>query len=331
MSDFLRLPRRTVLASLAGMAAMPFLSKGARAKPLAELTLFGPPAGPLITLAHAAAAGFLTAVADKVSVRAWRNPDEMRAGLTSATMPLVVMPTTSAANLFSRGLGIRLVNVLTDGLLYVVAADPALDAFEKLKGKRLAVPFRNDTPEYILNRLLRHYRLTAGTDLAVDMTGTPTEAIQLLLAGRIDAALVPEPAVSAVILRAAKAGKTMHRVIDIQKEWGKLTALGASLPQAGLAVTDKFLAENGPLVENLHAALVRSAASVRENPARAAADSAAALQMDPAMVEASIPHSNLVARRATEARSALEAMFKTVADENAAIIGGGLPAAEFYL
>ena len=53
---------------------------------LAELHLYGPPAGPSITLAHAVASGALNGIAGSVTFAPWKDPDELRAGLASGTM-----------------------------------------------------------------------------------------------------------------------------------------------------------------------------------------------------------------------------------------------------
>ncbi|KAB2917414.1 MAG: ABC transporter substrate-binding protein [Hyphomicrobiaceae bacterium] len=304
----------------------------ALAAPLPQLTLWGPPAGPSITLAHAVAARMLRDVADKVEFKAWRNPDEMRAGLTSGTMQVVIVPTQVAANLFNRGLGVRLVNVMTDGLLYIVANDPALTTMASLRGRKIAVPFRNDTPEFVFRRILKAKGMAAGNDLTVETTGTPIEAIQLLLAGRLDAALVPEPAATAAIVRGKVAGKSIARVMDVQKLWSEITGQDrATLPQAGLAVTTAFRDRHPDLIARIHARLAEATAAVVATPAAAANHAAAALELPWPIIEQSIAWSNLVCRRATEARPALEAMFAVIAEADASILGGKLPGTEFYM
>ena len=323
--------RRTVLAALGASITVPMLPRPAHAAPLTALDLFGPPAGPSITLAHAAASGALSAVADRASFTAWRNPDELRAGLSSGTMSTVVMPVQVAANLYNRGFGIRLVNVMTNGLLYVISTDPGITSFDGLRGKRLAVPFRNDTPDLILRRLLDHQAMDAGSDLTVETTGTPIEAMQMLLAGRTDAALVPEPAASAAIVRGAVSGIEVHRAIDIQAAWGEITGLGAALPQAGLAVTEEFRQRNSNIVDALHQALEDATAAVIADPPRAANDAAAALNLPWPVIEAAIPFSNLVAIRAAEARPTIDAMLSTLSEADPETIGGGLPDAGLYL
>ncbi|MGO3934254.1 ABC transporter substrate-binding protein [Rhodopseudomonas pseudopalustris] len=323
--------RRRVLAAAGACAALPLWPNHASAAALREIVLTGPPAGPSITLAHAVATGAVSFLADKTTFRAWRDPDEMRAGLTSGTMPLVIMPTAAAANLYNRGLGIRLVNVMTHGLLYVIAADPSLSSFPALKGKRLAVPFRNDTPEFLSNILLRSHGMEAGRDLQVSSTGSPIEAIQLLLAGRIDAALVPEPAATAAILRGKIAGQVIHRVMDVQAEWAKVAGGSSILPQAGLAVTTAFQAANPALVTQLHEALVKATAEVNAAPAVAAGHSAAYFELPLPIIQQAIPHSNLVCVAARDARADLEHMFTSAAGADLAMLGGRLPDKDFYL
>ncbi|HYD64449.1 ABC transporter substrate-binding protein [Azospirillum sp.] len=326
----LRITRRAILAGATTAAIVPAF-RTAVANPLPELVLWGPPAGPSITLAHAIASGALRSVADSVVFKAWRTPDELRAGLTSGTMQAFVLPTQSAAALFNKGLGVRLVNVMTNGLLYLVSADASLTAIGALKGRTVAVPFRNDTTEVLFRRLLTAARLVPDADMTLQFTGTPMEAVQLLMMGRADAALLPEPTATAAILRTAQSDRPVSRVVDIQKAWSDATGLAPVLPQAGLGVTTAFLEANAPAVEALHAALVQATAAVNADPARAAGDAATPLGLPAPVIERAIAHSNLVAVRARDARPALEAVFRAVAEADPKIIGGALPAAGFYL
>lgn len=323
--------RRKVVAGLAATMAIPAWHKALASGLLNELVLYGPPAGPSITLAHAVASGALSNIANKVSFKAWRNPDELRAGLTSGTMKAVVMPTTAAANLYGRGFGLKLVNVMTKGLLYVVTTDASITSIETLKGKKFAVPFHNDTPDILLNRLLVHHGLDIKSDVKIQYTGTPVEAIQLLLTGRADAALVPEPAATAVIIKAAKMGKKVMRAIDIQKEWGDLTGLGPVVPQAGLAVTTQFHNEYPSVVTALQEALVGATADVIANPAEAAKNAAAALSFPQPIIAKSIGSSNLTAMTSTQARPALEAMYQAILESDPDKISGKLPDDPFYM
>lgn len=325
------LDRRSVLA---GALALPLAGLAARrvlAAPLSELTLYGPPAGPSITLAHAAASGALSQLADNVDFKVWRNPDEMRAGLTSGTMQAVVLPVQAAASLYNRGFPLKLLNVMTRGLLYVISTETEVTDFPGLKGKRLAVPFRNDTPDLVLARLLAHSGLEAGADITIETVGSPVEAIQLLLAGRVDAVLAPEPAISAAIIRGQAAGKTVARVIDIQQAWAGVKGGEPVLPQAGMALTNAFTEANPGIADALQEALEKASDAVNANPQQAAAEAAPALDLPPPVVAASVPTSNLVALRASAVREDIESMLTTLSDTDPGLIGGRLPDDGFYM
>ncbi len=312
-------------------AASVLVAGSVRAAPLRELTLWGPPAGPSIILAHAIESGTLRHIADNIRFRAWRNPDELRAGLTSRTMDLFILPTQVAANLYNRGLGVRLVNVMTNGLLYVVTGDGILTNLPALKGRNIAVPFRNDMPDLLFRRLLAAHGMSLDSDVNARFTGSPIEAMQLLLTDRIEAALLPEPAATAAIVRAGVAGKNLTRTIDIQQVWAGVTGHGPALPQAGLGVSAPFYEKHPETVAALRDALVAATASVNANPAQAANDAASMLEMPWPVLEKSVPYSNLVALRAADARASLEEMYRTLAEFDAGIIGGALPAVDFYL
>ncbi|MGQ9367366.1 hypothetical protein [Azospirillum sp. ST 5-10] len=247
-----RLSRRTALAGLAAAQRLP------------ELVLRGPPAGPSITLVHGVRSRSLHALADRVAFRAWRNPDALRAGLTSWTMELFALPTVVAANPHDRGLGVRLVNVLTERLLHLPSPDRSLGTVAALKGRSVAVPFRNDPVELVLHRLLAAAGLTADVSRRPRFTGTPMEAGQLLFASRVDAAPLPEPAMTAAILWAGEAGREVFRTLDVQRAWGEATGLPAVLPQAGLGVSAAFLGARRPAVAAVHRALVEAAAVVAD-------------------------------------------------------------------
>ncbi len=326
----IRLSRRSTLALLGGTAASLALPRSLLAEPAAQLSIYGPPAGPSITLAHAVAAGMLSDVAAKSTFKAWRNPDELRAGLTSGEILLSVVPVQAAANLYNRGFPIRLANVMTNGLLYIIAEDEAITAIPDLAGRHVAVPFRGDTPEILFQQLLAHHDLSEA-DMKISFAGTPIEAMQLMLSGRVDAALTAEPSTSAAILRGRKAGKKVLRAIDIQKAWGEMTDAPPVLPQAGLALTQTFLDRNGDVVPELLTALEQATKDVNENPEAAAAHATKVLGLPKPLLVASIPTSNLVARSSTEARADIERMLSGMAESDMGRIGGKMPDDGFYL
>lgn len=321
--------RRDVLAGLSALAVTT-LAAPAILRAAAPLTLYGPPAAPSAVLAHAVKGGFLKDVAPSAVFRAWKTPDEMRAAVASGSMGAVVMPSYAAANLHNRGLGIGLLDVLTTGLLYVVSKDESLKTVAGLKGRTLALPFKNDMPDFVMARLLAQAGLGEG-DVTLEYTASPPEAVQLLLTGRVDAALLSEPAATGVIIKAKSLFMTVYRAIDVQAEW-QAVAGTSEIPQAGLALTTEVQQALGR--EGAHAlqtAIEAALADALADPEAAANAVTDALGFPPEIIAASFPTSHLSAIPASVARKTLEGFYGVLAKANPAIIGGKLPGDGFYL
>ena len=324
--------RRAILLGALASASALAMPGVARAQARIEtLALYGPPAGPSVTLALAVATNRFADIADAASMTAWRAPDELRAGLTSGSIRLSIVPVQAAANLYNRGFPIRLANVMTDGLLYIATGDDSIEGIADLKGRSVAVPFRGDTPEILFGQLLAHHGLNPETDLQITWAGTPIEAMQLLLAGRVEAALTAEPSTTAAVIAGRQAGKDIRRAIDLQAAWGEMTGAVSVLPQAGLAITGDFLSMHGDAVPALLAAIETATDEVLADPAKAASHATEVLGMPAPLLAASIPHSNLVARVARQARPDIERMLSTMTGADMAAINGRLPDDGFYL
>lgn len=323
--------RRILGTATAATAALSLPSAGLANPPLSTLDLWGPPAGPSITLAHAVARGMFDGVAANTTLNAWRSPDELRAGLTSGRIALSVVPIQAAARLYTKGFPIRLANVMTNGLLYILTGDDGITAIPDIVGKRLAVPFRGDVPEVIFGQLMTHHGIDDG-DVQITYVGTPIEAMQLLLAGRVDAALTAEPSTTAGVVMAKTKGKALRRAIDLQQAFGAMTGAAPIVPQAGLAVTQGFLDTASAALPGILAAIARATAEIVAAPGQADLSLAAqSLGMPAPLLAASIPTSNLVARPAAEARGDIERMLTAMGAPDFANLGGALPDDGFYL
>jgi NitT/TauT family transport system substrate-binding protein len=321
--------RRDVLGGLAGVAAFGF-SPISRASTLDRLTVWGMPATPSVVLARAVASGALASFA-ATDFKVWKTDDQMRAGVVSGDIKLFGTTSYTAANLYNRGGGVHLVNVLTWGLLYVMTArGAAVGRVEDLAGKTVLLAAKNDAPDLLTRLVLRWAGLDPDKDVTLSYVGTSAEAVPLFLAGKADIAVLPEPAATTAEIRAAKDGVDVRRALDITEIYSTHTGRHAGIPQAGLAVTAAFLDEHADLVAALHAASVEAGVWVAANPAAAGALGAEALGLPAPVIEKSLPRFRLAVRSAAEARSDLELYFDTLMSMSPDIVGGHRPDAAFY-
>lgn len=323
------LTRRSFLASASALSAGALFAP-AVLRAQEPLVLWGPTATPSILLAQAAASGDLDAIAPGASFSAWRTPDELRAGISSGSILASLVPSYVAANFYNRGLGLRLANIQTYGLLTIVSADPEIEDIEGLRGKTINVPFRNDMPDFVLQRLLDNAGLVAGEDLTIEYSGTPADAMQLLLSGRADTVLISEPAATAAFARAAEAGRDLRRAVDLTQAWSAISGK-PMIPQAGLGITDRLVERIGDDgVEALQVAIENALESVLADPESAAALVAEAFGQPVPIIARAIPNSNLVATRASAIKEDIADFYDVLAGANPDIIGGRQPDDDFY-
>ena len=330
------LTRRHMLGGLgaaAGAGLLPGLGGGGRAVAAAagdSLTINAMPATPSVVVAHMIDSDYLAPHIAKAAMKVWRTPDQMRAGVLSGEMTVFGTPSYSCANLRNRGVPVRQMNILTWGLLYVMTREGGITRVEDLAGKSVLLSFRNDAPDLIFRLVLRRAGLDPDKDLTLSYVGTPTEAVQLFLAGRTDIAVLSEPAATAAQMRGMQAGVTAHRAIDLTEAYATLSGRPPGIPQAGLGITDDLLQRRPELVAAIHQGCVESARWVLNNPASAGRLGADYLELQPPIIERSLPHFRLRVTSAAEAREALGHYFSDLMEMSPDIMGGRMPDDDFY-
>jgi len=313
------------------------LGMGAAHARLPKLVLSGPYAAVSYPLIHMVESGALKDVAEVVEFRPWKDPDQLRvlALDAKAEADFVAMPTNVAANLYNRGVKLKLLNVSTWGVLWMVSRDPTLKTLADFKGKENAMPFRADMPDIVFGLLAEGQGLNPKRDYKLRYVASPLDAMQLLIMRRVDHALLAEPAVS-MALRKTRSfpisviAPELHRGVDLQQEWGRVYRSEARMPQAGIVALGNAR-DNAALVERFQNAYAASLAWCQAN--AGACGKLVAKRVDmltPEAVADSMTVSQMRFVTAAEARPELEAFFKRLHAKQPALLGGKLPDAGFY-
>ncbi len=327
------LSRRQALAWLAApLAAAPALGVAA---PLPQITLAGPPAIVSAPLIHMAETNALQGVAQRTVFTAWRDPDQLRMMAMGGKADVLAMPSNVAANLFNRGAGVTLLNISTWGALWVVTRDAQRKALADFKGEEIAVPFRGDMPDIVLQLLAAKQGLDPLRDFRIRYVPTPMEAMQLLITRRVSHALLTEPGVSLALRKTQSfpvglIAPELHRGADMQQEWGRLYQRPARLPQAGIAAVGALRAQPEALA-SITRAYAQSLAWCRDNAMECGRMMARHIDLlTPEAVADAIAVSQMDAVPLPQAREELEFFFGQLMARNPGLLGGKLPAAAFY-
>ncbi len=328
--------RRLLGGCLLAAALLPPCAHAAGER-LQKLVLSGPFAAVSFPLIHIAESGGLKDVAERVEFVPWKDPDQLRvlAVDNKSNADFIAMPTNVAANLYNRGVRLRLLNVSTWGVLWLVSRDGGLKTLADFKGKEVVMPFRADMPDIVFQLLAEKAGLDAKRDFRLRYVATPFDAMQLLIMRRADHALLAEPGVS-MALRKTKSfpvsliAPELHRSVDLQREWGRLFARPARIPQAGIVAMGKAL-DNPALIERFQKAYAASLKWCEEQPEACGAMVAKRIDMlTPEAVADSVRVDNTAFVPAREAKPELEFFFGQLHARQPALIGGKLPPDDFY-
>ena len=105
-----------------------------------KLILSGPMASVSHPLLHMIETNALSDIADKVEFIMWKNPDELRALTLRGRADYIAVPTNVAANLYNKGVDIKLLNVSVWGILGMITRDKEKKTLADFKGCDIAMP-----------------------------------------------------------------------------------------------------------------------------------------------------------------------------------------------
>ncbi|MDJ0557254.1 MAG: hypothetical protein QNJ68_22970 [Microcoleaceae cyanobacterium MO_207.B10] len=325
-----------LILATTGLTFTPNLPPGKSAKIIAQsqkklekLAIGGSPIMITILLAYLAEQSQIQNLVETVDFRIWKTHDQLRADAVSGKLQVSATPTSLAANLYQREVPIKLLNVLVWGVLNIWSAQN-IRSFDDLRNKTLLIAFRGGLPSQLFFYLAKENGLNPEQDLKIQYTTDFAQAVQLLLAGRGDAALLAEPAGTGAELRGQQQGLEIKLRINLQQEWGKVTGRASRFPQAGTLALSSIIDEYPDVIFAVQNGLVEAVNWAQENPNAAAALGAKYLGLKAPVIKKSLEYTPLEMVSAKDAKEDLEFWYSRLLEQNPKLFGGNLPDNEFY-
>jgi len=306
------------------------------AEKLTTLVLAGPFSAVSYPLVHMVETKALDDVAESITFQSIQNPDQLRLlAIGDDSADFLAMPANVAAILYNKGVPLKLLSIPVWGVLWIVSRDDNLKTLADFKGKEIAIPFRADMPDVLFHQLANAQGLDPKTDFKLRYTPHPLEAMQLLLLGQVDHALLAEPAVSMALRKSQSlshdtATAALYRSVDLQHAWGQTFKRAARIPQIGLTARGDVL-KKPDVVKRFQDAYAKSADWCLRHPQAAGEMAAAYLsRLTPGAIADSLQWANLDIKTATDAKAELAFFYQQLMTNNPALIGHRLPDAHFY-
>ena len=343
--------KRRSLLSLAGIGLLtPAVltacsSKGAPAA-AGSAGASGTGAGPLdvlrvhtpTTLAYAAPMtsfgtyGHLDGVVGEVKKDNWASVDVLKSLLVNGETDLAATPSYAAANLFNKGVALRLVAMQVWGMLYVIGPEGSSEeGLEALRGKSVGVPMPGNMPDLVFRYLLGQKEWDAETDLSITPYTDGQEALNALLTGAVEYAVLPEHPASVSLAKGKQQGLSLERTVNLQDLWAEVTGGEARFPMAGLVMPQTLTDDHPELVAAVLNELEAAVADVNAMSDATVQKISDANDVPVPVVKEVIPRLQLEIVPARNAMSALEDFYTRLSTLSPDIVGGSLPAEDFYL
>ena len=302
-------------------------------KKMDKLILSGPMASVSHPMLHMIESGALKDIANNIEFVLWKNPDELRALTLRGRADFIALPTNVGANLYNKGVDLKLLNVSIWGILGMITRDESKKTLTDFKGCDIAMPFRADMPDIVFEEIVKKQGLNPQKDFNLKYVGSPIDAMQMLIMRRVDHALLAEPAISMALRKTSSfplklIAPDLYRSADLEKEWGEVFKIEAKIPEAGIAMIGK---QDEKVVSRFQEEYAKSLAWYKANPKKAGELVVKYIPMLSAdAVADSMEYVKLQNINAEDSKKDLEFFYTILKDNNPKSIGGKLPDDGFY-
>jgi len=267
----------------------------------------GPPSVPLIKLTESNPDYKLTLYTDILTevIPEFMKTDEK----------IYIMPTNVMAKFYNKGVDLKILNITSSGILYVLSNNNEIKKIEDLKDKKLSVPAPGSSPDIIT----QYYLEKKGIKLNIDYSSSP-EITKLFIAGRIENCVLPEPYASKAISKNKKA----RRILNFKEGWREVAG-SSNIPQVGLVSKTTYIKANKKMVDKFLRDYKEAVKWVNENMNIAAKLASKKLGIESEVIKESIPKMNLISLESDKAYKELKIYYKILNEANEKVIGGSIP------
>ncbi|MCK5128220.1 MAG: ABC transporter substrate-binding protein [Clostridiales bacterium] len=265
---------------------------------------------------------------NKYKVSIYTSPDQIIPKIINGEVDICAVPSNLASVLYAKTNGqIAVLSINTTGVLYIVENGDTINDINDLKGKTINASGQGASPEYILNNVLEKNGLIPNEDVTIIYHAEHATLANLIAAGEIDIAILPEPFVSVVTSK----NESLNVQVDFNDLWHELYGENTDMPMGVTIVQKDFLEKYPKTVESFLKDYEKSIEFVNSN-----IDEAAELIAkhkivgSPGIAKSAIPRSGISYTVGDELKSTLDQYLEVLFGYNPASVGGALPDEEFY-
>lgn len=254
--------------------------------------------------------------------------DELLVKIVKDELDVALVPANVAALLYQKTQGaVEVIDINTQGVLYLVSGDQSITDVSSLKGKTILLTGKGTTPDYVLRYLLAQNGI-GESDVTMEYKSEATEVAALLAENPDQIGLLPQPFATAACMQNDK----LTALVDLNQEWDRVQGNEKSSLVTGVTVVRKaYLEEHEQAVQSFMKEHKDSAEAIGNDIEKGALLVVnAGIVAKEAIALKAIPLCNITYIDGEEMQSALGGYLKVLFEQNPESVGGSLPGEDFY-
>ena len=264
---------------------------------------------------------------DLIDIDIKLSPDHQRALtlINKNQIDMMITGVNVGAKAYNKGMNLKLLNVNTWAIDYLLTNGFKAENWGDLKGKTLSLPLKGGPLDFLARYFLDKNDLDPRKDVNIVYRPLPNGA-RYFMAGKVDSIILPEPLVTVNLIKNENAVLSM----DIQKEWAKYNEGDERIPFVGLFVSKAFAKNHPQKTKVLNGLYIKGLEWINNNPEQAAELGAKKFNLPKPVLKKSFSRINLNYYSDTETKKLTNNYFSEMLKINPELLGGKMPDENFY-
>ena len=265
----------------------------------------------------------------KITFQKYNTPQNLLPKLIKNEIDIAFLPLNVAVKTYnSSNHSIKMLCITGNGNIFLITTDQTVNKIADLQGIKITVAGQGATHDYLFRYILQENEISLKEKEIILYYSVPNAQIPaLLIAGKIDYAVVPEPFVTI----AKTKSKKVRIAVDFQEEYKFFSKKQQTYPLTVLVARKDFIQNNPALIEKFLNEYQKSYEWTIQNPS-AAGKLCEELDfgLNANIIEKSISNANYTFVKARESKEQIQEFLQILMKLDTKTTGDKLPEEDFY-
>ena len=181
----------------------------------------------------------------KINYTIEQNSESLVTSVMKGEPDVVIVPSNVAATVYNKTKNYKIAGTVGWGSLYVGTSDKT--GSTDLKGKEIYNIGKGLTPDIVAKSVFKDKGIEVDKDVNFTYVNGVTELAPVILSGKAQYAVIPEPALSTVQTK----NEDFTTIMDLNEEWKKINDTEYGFPQSTIIVKNDLIENHKEFVDDL--------------------------------------------------------------------------------